>query len=606
MSDAQHDDGPAADAASRRSARVSRRGLLLGGASTLAATGVTGAAAPFLPAFAASPAAALVEVDSRFFATSSVPYADELDTESDGDLWPTAWADDGALYTANGDGRGFSDEAWSDIVVNRIDGTPETGLSGVRLTAGDDIVRIWSDPANFNRKPTGMVAVDGNGDGRDELYLAVQDLRRPPDPGAPGNPHAFNEAPAATIVRSTDYGRTWQPTSEPMFTDHIFTTVFFCDFGQSNSRSSMLGRADAGYVYAYGLDNNWRDSFSGIVDDPLDLWLARAPIGSILDRSTWQFFAGVRGGRPTWSRELGDRVAVLHDERRVYPGAVTEDGNSVLSQGCVVYNPGLKRFLYLSWTEYTYEFYEAPAPWGPWKLFQHKDFGPYPWWGSEPGTPGPKNGGYATVAPSKFVSADGRQLWVQSNWFVGTGHPRNNYNFSLRRLSLEPYHRTSPAKPPDPAGNLVRTAPGTVVVDKTCHYGRSHYLNDGRTDLGEDSWDGSAKEADRWGYIWPRAYHLNRLVYTTGTMFPDGGWFDAADGGLRVQVRREHRWTDVRGLRITPDYPYDDSAGSYQAYTLTFTPTWGDGIRLVGRPGGPAHFTSIAELEVFYDPAAQR
>ena len=62
-----------------------------------------------------------------------------------------------------------------------------------------------------------MVAVDGDGDGRDELYLAVQDLRCGDEPGI------FDEAPTATVVRSADYGRTWTWPAEPLFTDHVFT-----------------------------------------------------------------------------------------------------------------------------------------------------------------------------------------------------------------------------------------------------------------------------------------------------------------------------------------------------------------------------------------------
>ncbi|MGH9583602.1 MAG: hypothetical protein ACRD4O_11760, partial [Bryobacteraceae bacterium] len=31
--------------------------------------------------------------------------------------------------------------------------------------------------------------------------------------------------------------------------------------------------------------------------------------------------------------------------------------------------------------------------------------------------------------------------------------------------------------------------------------------------------------------------------------------------------------------------------------------TWGDGVRIIGTPGGPSHFTSIAELAVYYSPA---
>src|SRR5690606_38411701 len=161
-------------------------------------------------------------------ATVEIPYHSSVATDSDGDLWPAAWADDGYLYTANGDGRGFSTAGFADIVVNRVDGTPEEGLTGMRLAAGAAVAPLWSDPAEYNRKPTGMVAVDGNGDGSDELYLAVQDLRMKPAA------LAFNDAPAATIVRSDDHGRTWTWADEPMFSDYVFTTVMFLDLGQSN------------------------------------------------------------------------------------------------------------------------------------------------------------------------------------------------------------------------------------------------------------------------------------------------------------------------------------------------------------------------------------
>ncbi|MDQ2789018.1 MAG: DUF397 domain-containing protein, partial [Actinomycetota bacterium] len=121
--------------------------------------------------------AALVEPTSQFFATADIPYRATVNTVSNGDLWVSCWANDGALYAANGDGRGFSANAkdFADIVVNRITGTPPTGLSGVRLSGGAQVAKIWT-AGNYNRKPTGMVAVDGNGDGRDELYLAVQDM----------------------------------------------------------------------------------------------------------------------------------------------------------------------------------------------------------------------------------------------------------------------------------------------------------------------------------------------------------------------------------------------------------------------------------------------
>src|SRR5918997_2662373 len=84
----------------------------------------------------AQSSAALVEPTSQFFATADVPYRATVNTASDGDLWASCWANEGALYSANGDGRGFSAKAkdFADIVGNRISGTPQTGISGARLT----------------------------------------------------------------------------------------------------------------------------------------------------------------------------------------------------------------------------------------------------------------------------------------------------------------------------------------------------------------------------------------------------------------------------------------------------------------------------------------
>ncbi|MGH7867051.1 MAG: hypothetical protein ACREP9_05295, partial [Candidatus Dormibacteraceae bacterium] len=316
----------------------------------------------------------------------------------------------------------------------------------------------------------------------------------------------------------------------------------------------------------------------------------------IQDRASWQFFTGTEAsGRPRWTNDIDGRVAVLHDERHEYPGIGSQDGCSVLSQGNVVYNAPLRRYLYSSWSVFTFEFYESPTPWGPWKLFLHKDFGPYPWWGAG-SVIGPKNGGYATTIPSKFISDDGCRMWVQSNWSQGIGGGLDNYNFSLRPLELKLYRPSTPGNDVDPTGNLARVAEA-VPIDKTSHYGKLAYLNDGNTIASEDSWDGSSKDTDCCGITWPRMYNLNRVVYTTGNMFSNGGWFAS---GLTIQVRRDFVWTDVSGLVIAPPYPYGNNAGPNHRFTFSFDPTYGDGIRIIGKPGGTGSFTSISELEVYY------
>lgn len=231
-----------------------------------------------------------------------------------------------------------------------------------------------------------MVCVDG------VLYLAVQDLCK-------AKFGIFDEAPAASIYKSTDKGRTWTGTDEPMFSDYVFTTIMFLDYGKNSEN------CPDDYVYAYGLDYNWRDSFTNQVIDPVNLYLARVHKDHVMDRSKWEFFTGTDGaGQPGWSGDVSKRQAVLHDDRKVYtnmnPAYKGVSSMTVLSQGSIVYNKPLDRYLYTSWTEYTFEFYESPTPYGPWKLFLSKDFGGYPWTSD-------KHGGYACTIPSKFISADG-------------------------------------------------------------------------------------------------------------------------------------------------------------------------------------------------------
>lgn len=541
------------------------------------------------------------EVDSDYFATAFADYHGNVDTSSDGDLWPSCWADDGYMYTSNGDGVGFGSGQAADIVMNRMDGTPKTGISGTYLAEGDELGNIWADPDLYNRKPTGMAAVDGNGDGNDELYLAYQDLRHSPDG------KAFDDAPNASISKSTDYGQTWQKTSSAMFTDYNFTTIMFLDFGQSHSNESVLASENQGYLYAYGLDNNWRCSYSDTVPDPVNVYLARVPQSSVMDRSTWEFFTGTdSNGNPTWDSSISNRVAVLHDDRYVYQNQFTTDNPnngepvSVISQGGVVYNAPLDRYIYSSWTEYTFEFYEAPEPWGPWELFYRKDYGTLPWFGKGATCDGPKNGGYAATIPSKFISDDGKSMWVQANWFENVVCGANNYNYDLRTFDVTTYSSTTPSNSRSSTDNLA-TKNGAVTIEKSAHYGNGPYYNDGDKSHSEDSWDGTHKPYDFWGYTWPQEFNVNRVEYTTGNMFSDGGWFANQGEGLHVQVRQNFDWIDVTGLSISPSYPYDSSAGPNNTYTMTFDDDHGDGIRIIGVPGGTASFTSIGELEVYYD-----
>lgn len=519
-----------------------------------------------------TPARAVVPPDSTFFSTTFVEEYPTATSGSYGDLWPSCWSDDDALYSANGDGRGFG-STFGDIVVNRITGGPQPNtLAGTALAREGQVGSIWAGPG-YTRKPTGMLCVDGT------LYLAVQDLAT-----------NFDSAPNATIARSTDHGTTWSwNASSPMFDSGLFTTIMFLDYGRDGAANPTPS-----YVYAYGMDYNWRDSFSNVVPDPTKLYLARIPKTSIQNKSTWEWSTGPG----SWSAPgaIGARVPVLEDDTRRYPSIYSNNVRnlSTISQGGVTYIAGLNRYIYTSWTEYTFEFYEAPNPWGPWRRFMSRDFGGYPWTAQ-------KSGGYATVIPSKFVSADGGSMWLQSNVCGCGGGGIENYSFGLRRMVLTPYVPSTASNARSDTVNLARSTAGIRPFLKVAHFGNPGYLNDGVLNVSEDDWNDENKSSTHWGYTWPREYNMNRVVYRTGQMFSDGGWFS---GALRVQVRRNGTWQDVSGQTVTPGYPYGASAGPYNAYSIRFNDTVGDGVRILGTPGGSRTFTSISELEVYYATGA--
>jgi len=520
---------------------------------------VFGSAALFTQSSDSSPApvAASVGIGTAQVESKGTP------SPSDGDLWPSCWAGNDKLYAANGDGKGFSlDGDFADIAVSEITGTPGS-LSGATISEGNQVGSIWSG-AGYNRKPTGMVCVG------DTMYLAVQDLALD-----------FNDVPAATILKSTDHGRTWTwDKSKPMFADHVFTTIWFADFGRGGAL------APDGYVYAYGLDGNWRDSFDDTVADPQSVFLARVPRGSVQDRGAWKFYTGAG-----WSSKIADRRPVLTDTRRLYAQTYGTNASnlSVISQGGVTYLPAQKRYVYTSWTEYTFEFYESPTPWGPWKHFLSKDFGGYPWSTS-------KYGGYGVTIPSKFVQPDGKTMYVQANVCPcgGGGIGTSVYNFNLRKLVLTPSAGTPASNLPGPE-NLATT--GAVAISKSTQSGSLALMNDGARTGSESDFDDEVKGASWWGYEWPSKYKVNNVEFTSGAVSAEGGYFT---GRPRVQVRQNGQWVEVGSQTVSPAYPGDASAGANTTYTITFPVQETDGVRVIGLPGGTRSYSTVSELAVRY------
>jgi hypothetical protein len=505
---------------------------------------------------------------STLFATAAEEaYSTVQIANGNGDLWPSCWADDDNLYTASGDGTAFyKSNAYHDIAVSKISGAISS-LTGTSIARG--VGTNWAGNG-YDRKPTGMLCINS------ALYLAFQNL----------DSVNFNSAPAASIARSTDHGLTWTwNAAAPMFggagQTPLFTTVFFLDFGKNSSN------AIDGFVYAYGLDNNWRSQQS--------LYRARVPGNGIQTRSAWQFYAGLDAStNPLWTADIAQKKPVLLDTRLLYPAMFGSDcppNDSVIAQGGVVYDKPLNRYIFTSWSCSTHEIYEAPEPWGPWGHVLSNDFGPIR---------GIHNRGqYGTSIPSKFISADGKTLMLQSNVCCSG----DSYTFSLRKVLLELSPRMAYASNTQSNANLA-LVPGTRAISKSTHFGSlcaancSDQLSSGLLNVSEDDYDEEAKQLDWWGYQWPEPYNFDEVVYQTGNVFSDGGWFA---GNLQVQILQNGQWVPVPGaVAVTPAYPYSGASGAQATFTFDFPSVSASGVRISGIPGGASHFSAISQLGAYY------
>jgi CubicO group peptidase (beta-lactamase class C family) len=268
------------------------------------------------------------------------------------DNWPMTWADDGALYTAYGDGNGFEPHRKEKLSLGlaRIEGVPPH-FTGVNLRSAT--VEAKGDGGR-GRKASGMLCVDG------VLYLLVRN------------------AANAQLGWSSDHGATWT------WADWKFTTSFGCPTFLNFGRN-YAGARD-GFVYIYSQD---RDNAYHRADRMV---LARAPKVRIRDRVAYEFFVRTDdGNQPVWTKDIAQRGAVFTNAGACYRSGIT-------------YDEGLKRYLWCQTgqgedTRFAggFAIYDAPEPWGPWTtafFTESWDVGP----------------GESCSFPSKWMSADGRTV----------------------------------------------------------------------------------------------------------------------------------------------------------------------------------------------------
>ena len=327
----------------------------------------------------------------------------------DGDMWPLTWAEDDMIYGGAGDNRGCPMNIWRiktlRFLPEKLNCTGHWCMDVINEKPVD--LNKYCTPAAPYVKPSGLLDIGGT------LYLSIEAQNYGDNPYfcRQRNLHGW-------IVRSTDAGRSFDPetTLRDFFRGRL-SSCHFLQFGRGYS-----GARDS-YVYAY---------FPCDLEDGGSYWenndallLGRVPKEKLTVRDSWEFYCGKDSLHPAWSRE--EELAVPVFSYYKMTGA-----------NHVAYNAGIQRYLMgnysfvdenlnprpihqMRYPESHYSqltLYEAPEPWGPWKLFYRDDR-----WGSY--------GDYQPNFPVKWMTEDGRIVYMVSSgsW--------DDYNFVVQKFALK-------------------------------------------------------------------------------------------------------------------------------------------------------------------------
>jgi hypothetical protein len=306
------------------------------------------------------------------------------------DNWQLTWADDGHQYAAWGDGGGFGGTNSAGRVslgVARIEGAPD-GYRGVNVWGGNGALY----PATFEGKSWGMISTGG------ALYMWV----------VPKSLLADMQS-EARLYRSPDHGATWQPADWAFTRADGLTIPTICQFGKDNN-----GARDR-YVYHYFISP--RDASGYNIQRPGAIYLARSPETELMHHAAYEFFAGMSGGRPSWTRDLAAKAPVFEDR---------ENGVGWVSS--VTYVHGLRRYILMcehtSSSRGNFGMFDAPEPWGPWTMVTYLNESEGNYFGAghvEPNT-------FFWNIPVKWQSLDGKRFTIV---FTGAGRGKNNDSFNL-------------------------------------------------------------------------------------------------------------------------------------------------------------------------------
>jgi hypothetical protein len=299
------------------------------------------------------------------------------------------WADDGHQYTSWGDGGGFggtNSDGRVSLGFARVEGNAQS-YQGFNVWGGKD----GENRPVFDGKSYGILSVGGT------LFAW-----RSPGSGPTGYERA-------TIFESTDHAASWSPADWEFLQSDGLINPTFLQFGRDYE-----GARDS-YVYIYA--NELKDAADLQVQRPGEIALMRVPRGAIMDRTQYEFFAGLStSGAPRWVADITQRRPVFEDR----------DGG-VGWNTSASYNAGLDRYLLITEHDVTSRgnigVFDAPEPWGPWTTVLYQ---------SGFGVPLIESTTFFWNFANKWLSADGRSFVLV---FTGTG---SNDSWNTVRGTLHP------------------------------------------------------------------------------------------------------------------------------------------------------------------------
>ncbi len=332
-------------------------------------------------------------------ALGGVYFTGRSENRNYGDTWYPSWATDGNQYSPWTDGTTEGHGAFS---------IGSGATTGQAVIIGDDplhlTVRNTAPPQKAKpdpyqgRYPCGSLVYNG------VWYYGTYCVA----PAAEVKHEGFTYnwpflGPMPGFRISTDYGKTWIPSpltpAHPLFPEPKeymgpvkMGAPHFVDFGKN------MGHSPDGKAYLVGMGAEKDDpqpryaNLSAVCADQVYLARVTPGIENINDIGKYEFFAGHdEKGKPVWTGDFAKIKPLLEWNNNM--GVVT-----------VTYNAPLKKYLMCvtdGWptcAKMSSYILEADDLTGPWRMIVYmKDFGEQ---------------AYFLNFPSKFISSDGKTLWL--------------------------------------------------------------------------------------------------------------------------------------------------------------------------------------------------